>query len=116
MSFDHLMGRVYDIDHYNCAHFVCEAWQHETGQDLAHRMQGFLRRVSDKQFLKSDIQQFIKLEQPISPCLVVFQRTGISPHIGLFVRGKVLHLDENGVKFQPLDVVNIGFQRMSFYQ
>lgn len=116
MSFDHLMGRVYDIDHYNCAHFVCEAWQHETGRDLAHRMQGFLRRVSDKEFLRSDIQQFIKIEKPLSPCLVVFHLAGVSPHIGLFVRGKVLHLDECGAKFQPLDIVKIDFQRVSFYQ
>lgn len=116
MSFDHLMGRVYDVDHYNCAHFVCEAWQYETGQDLAHRMQGFLKTVSDRKFLKTDMQQFTKLTTPVSPCVVVFHMPRESPHVGLFIRGKVIHISRDGVKFQSLDVVKMGFKRVSYYQ
>jgi hypothetical protein len=44
------------------------------------------------------------------------QRPKTPPHIGVFLRGKVLHLKESGAEFQPLDVASFGFTKMGFYK
>lgn len=116
MSIDHLFNRVYDINTYNCVHFLCEAWKHVTGQNLSHRLEGFLQPASARVFKKSEIKQLTKLEGPADPCIVVLHKPRHSPHVGMFLRGKVLHISALGVQYQPLHVVQIGFNRVSFYQ
>lgn len=115
-SIDPLFFHEYDIDKYNCVHFLCDAWKHITGEDLAARMSGWLCAVSEKRFLKEQVRQFERLAQPVSPCIVLFQAPGESPHVGLFYRGKVLHIEQTGVQYMPLNVVAFGFNRVRFYK
>lgn len=115
-SIDCLLGRRYHIDNYNCAHFLADAWQHVTGDDIREHLQGWLRPVPDRQFIKSDIAWFEIIGRPESPCIVVFQGKNKSPHVGLFYCNRVLHITESGVHFVPLDLARIGFSRVRFYR
>lgn len=85
-------------------------------EDLSERLKGFLRSVSDKQFIKNDIKTFKRIEQPADPCIVLFQSPHQSPHVGLFYRRKVLHITPQGVQRVPLSVARFGFSRVRFYQ
>lgn len=116
MSIDAFFNRKYDRNNYNCAHFVCEVWESITGEDLTHKLAGFLRSPDDRRAVLSDLRVFKRLDRPESPCLALMQRRGSAPHVGLFVRGRVLHIHEMGVEFQPIDVASRGFEKIGFYK
>ena len=116
-SIDCLLDRTYDINNYNCVHFLCEAWLYLFDENLESRLNGFLRAITDKQFIKDDIRTFKKIPQPVDPCIVVMQANLQSPHVGLFYGRKVLHLNgHHAAKYEPLHMAMIGFDRVSFYQ
>lgn len=116
ISIDPLFGREYDIDNYNCVHFLCDAWLHVTGQDLEKRMGAFLAAVSNMKAERQTMREFKRLKQPDEPCIVFFKSRHQSSHVGLFLRHKVLHLSRDGVQFQPLHVVASSFEQVRFYQ
>lgn len=115
MSVDQYFNREYDIRKYNCAHLVCEAWKDLTGFDLAGVLRGFLSGAKDRRTILSDLRKMRQLDEPVDPCIVLMQQGRNAPHVGLYVRGRVLHIREQGVHFQPLDVVSIGFPKVRFY-
>lgn len=115
-SIDSLFFRVYDRDNYNCCHFLADAWQHVTGQDMRQRLQSWLCAASDWKVTRQDMQQFRRLAAPESPCIVLLQNA-IGPHVGLFYCGKVLHITEQqGVQYMPLEIVQQGYARVRFYK
>lgn len=115
MSIDHFFTRQYHEGTYNCAHFVAEVWQWLTGGDIRDHLDGFLLPPA-KRFVKTEIRRrFVRLEKPRSPCIVLMHRTKGSAHVGLFLNGKVLHIEKPGVRFQPVDVATIGFRTHRFY-
>lgn len=113
---DPLFGKTYNPPHYHCSHFLCDAWQMVTGEDLTARMAGVLRAVSTGGIKKSDFTPFRRIAKPESPCIVLLRRHGVSPHVGMFWRGRVLHISAQGVHYMPLRVVSIGFDKVSFYK
>lgn len=116
MSIDTFFHKKYDRNSYNCAHFVCDVWQHVTGEDLTLRLVGFLQAPANRKAVLSDLRSFQRLQTPQSPCLALMQRRGSAPHVGIFIRGRVLHIHEMGVEFQPIDVASRGFERIGFYK
>lgn len=116
MSIDKFFFRKYDKNKYNCAHFVCEVWLEETGEDLSEKLTGALLPKKERNIPISARHNFTKLDSPESPCLVIFQSKGVSPHIGIYLRGKVLHIKESGVEYQPIEVVGVNFKKIGFYK
>lgn len=116
MTLDDLFDRTYDRVNYNCAHFVSEAWPVVTGQGLPDAFAGFLLPPSDRTATLPQRASFERLSDPASPCLVLMDRPGATPHVGIWYNGKVLHLTELGVNYQPLDVANNGFSKTRFYR
>ncbi len=54
----------------------------------------------------------------IEGCIVAFhhRNPNKAPHVGLFRLGRILHLQESGVSWMPIQVVQaFGFNRVSFY-
>jgi len=116
MSIDKYFERTYNRKRYNCAHLVCEVWKDITGEDLSQQMRGFFAGSGETTAIIGDLRNFQKLLKPVSPCIVLFQSPRMSPHVGMFIRGRVLHIQQRGVEYQPLDVVSMNFKRVSFYQ
>ena len=116
MSIDPFFNRVYDKSKYNCAHFVAEVWQHLTGDDIHDFLKGFLLPPRER-YVKSGVRHnFEKLGKPTSPCIVLMRKPCLAPHVGLFYQGRVFHINEMGVQFQPLNVATRGFTKLSFYK
>lgn len=115
MSIDKFFNRTYERNHYNCAHFVCEVWKDLTGQDISGSMSGFLVPMKERHALPTLRRYFERLEGPRSPCIVLMQRPRYAPHVGIYLRGRVLHIQEHGVEFQPIDVATIGFTQIGYY-
>lgn len=116
MSVDRYLDRQYDARHYNCAHLVCEVWSDIKGEAMAEMLRGFLCGPAQRQAKASDLRRIRFLGRPESPCVVLMQSPGQPPHVGVWIRGRVLHLPEKGTaQYQPLDVVRIGFRQVRFF-
>lgn len=115
MSLDKYFGRQYHPDTYNCAHFVCEVYKDLAGTDISNVLEGFLRPVAARTAVLATLRRVTLLARPLSPCIAFMQRKVGGPHVGVWVRGKIIHLLENGsVQYQPLDVASRGFIRVRF--
>lgn len=115
-SIDPYLTRVYDEDRYNCLHLVDEAWRGVVGGDIRDRLNQLLAARAHRRPDWALKRGFRVLPGPVEPCLVVMRRPLVQPHIGLFLRGRVLHINELGVEFQPLEVASRGYKTTRFYQ
>lgn len=117
-SHDHLLSKQYDREHYNCVHFVCEAGKDLYENDRSEALELFMRPVQDKQFLPSRIKLLNPLPMEKEGCIVAFHHRDNhqSPHVGIFRMGRILHIQETGVSWMPMHVVQaMGFDRVSYY-
>lgn len=114
MTLAELMGRRLAPD-YNCAHFVCDLWQVETGEDIRHSFEGLLMPAEAR---RADLRVkacFNRVRRPVSPCIVLLRRARATPHVGVYVRGRVTHLADSGPIRQPLEVASLGYKSVRFY-
>lgn len=102
---DYLAKEHRGVD-YNCLHFAREAWRDLTGEDLP---------ATELRITKKVVKSFKRLDNPVDPCVVLMRRKFATPHIGIYYRGKVLHLRESGAEFFPLPVATLGFTTVRFY-
>jgi hypothetical protein len=108
------MGAVYHASKYNCAHFVCDVWKGETGQDISQTMHGVLFAPRDRKLKLGDVHKVTVLKEPVSLCLVLMRNKWES-HVGVWLRGKVLHLVQCGAQYVPLEVARVGFTKVRFF-
>lgn len=113
MSLDEFLGRRYNFDKYNCGHFVAEVWQHLTGENIDELCKSFVQSDSETYFKL--FKQRRKLRAPESPCVVFLQAPKLLPHAGIYVDNRVLHLTENGAKFDDLSILRV-YYRLSYYK
>ena len=92
---------------YNCAHFAGDVWEHETGEDIRPILTGFLAVRRERRITSSLHRDFIRIENPVSPCIVLFRHpeAKVDPHVGVYLRGKVLHLDGKAPIRQEVQVI-----------
>lgn len=117
MNTNPYLSRCYDQRYYNCFDFVREVWLELTGVDLQCQTQD---QCTDPQELTERAlhvsSKLHRLPALTDPCLILFQRPRIAPHIGVFLDTRVLHLRERGPLYQPLSQITPMYPEMSFYQ
>lgn len=116
MSIDKFFFRIYNRKTYNCAHLACEVWKHLTGEDLSKQMQGFFAGRGETKAVLKDLRGFVRLPKPVSPCIVLLQAPRLAPHVGIFLKGRVIHIQPRGVEFQPIEIVSNNFTKVGFYK
>ena len=115
-SVDRYLGRRFDRISFTCLDLAREVWRDTTGEDLGERLQGLFAPAAERSLASRHLRAFERLPGPVSPCLVLMRRPRAAPHIGVFLRGRVIHARERGVEFQPLEVVSFGFSLVEFYR
>jgi hypothetical protein len=117
LSIDPFLDRVRKTN-YNCLDFSREVWLAMFGEDIRQRLDKLCAGVRSDggRIMLSGLRGFTRLELPESPCFVVMQRSKVQPHIGLFIRGRILHLADKGVEYQPLTVARRYFTKIGFYR
>lgn len=100
---------IYDADSYCCEHFLIDAYNHYTTINLTDKLlqSGF--------FNVQNLRNFKQVATPSQYSIVLF-RAKNQAHVGLWLDGRVLHLEPHGVVWQLLDVVKKGFDRVVFYE
>jgi hypothetical protein len=115
MSVDKYLDRTFDRSRYNCLDFVREVWLDLTGIDLASKLMGVFGCPSERTPSRKHFRAFREISNPGDMCLVYMESPKTAPHIGVFIRGRVLHLHERGVEYLPVDIAARGFKRVRYY-
>lgn len=115
MTTDEFLTRRYHKRDYNCAHLVVEVFERLQGAEVAQVLRGYLCAPSERRNSKNDLRRAVVLPKPITPCVVLMQRKR-ETHVGVWWRGKVLHiLEDRGVQYVPLEVASLGFPKVRFF-
>lgn len=115
MTLDSFFGRAYHRRRYNCAHLAIEVWEYLHNRPVAAAMRGFLvpGEVSGGLGHATGVQP---LTRPCDPCFVLMRSKVREPHVGVFYKGKIIHLAGNHrVQYQPPDVVTMGYTRIRYF-
>ena len=116
MNLDIFFCKVYHKKNYNCAHFVAEVWKYLTGEDISYKLNCFFEPEASRKFKLSDGKNFKRVNPSNDTfSIALMQRAGHTPHVGIFINGRILHIHENGVECQPVDVASRGFKRVRYY-
>lgn len=115
MNTDSYLNKQYDKRNYNCAHFVSEVWLDLFGYDLSIQLQGFMTERCKRNAKLSELRKLKKIYEPKSPCIVWLHSKNIS-HVGIYIEGRILHITEDGVKYELLETLKLGFKKASFYE
>lgn len=115
MRVDKYLLKEYSL-RYNCWDFAREVWSELTGTDLGAQTPEVHtpNSYTDRALKVANTLQ--KLENVTDPCIVLFQRSRINPHVGVYYKGRVLHLDKNGAQYLPLDQVSAIYTKVTYYQ
>lgn len=100
---------------YNCFSFVRDVWQELTGIDLGDQTPKEHTVNSYNERALKVANTLVKLDSLRDPCIVLLQRARMEPHVGVYYRGKVLHLTKRGAYYIPLDQITPGYPNVSFY-
>lgn len=116
ISVDEYFSRRFVEDEYECVHLTRDVWLDLTGENLEVRLKALRERSSERRIHVSDVKGFVKLSSPEDPCIVLMRRPKTHPHMGVYLRGRVLHLTDRGVYFCRPEVVRLVYPEMDFYR
>lgn len=96
---DDYMPRRFDMRTSNCWHLVRDVWRDMTGVDLGDLTpaQTDSCALDDAVWEAAEGPRFVRIEQPRQPCIVLMRRRSEMPHVGVFMRWRLLHMTPKGV-------------------
>lgn len=113
---DNFLQKEYDAKNYNCWHFACDVWSSLTGQLYSPSRTDDYHTVSQLHDAALNMTgSFESLPTPLNPCFVLMRRLRIPPHIGIFIDGRVLHLNDRGAYFDSLDHATACFTEVTYH-
>lgn len=99
---------------YDCLDLVAEVWEAHTGEDIRERL-GDLLGADGRQIGKARTS-FTRLARPEDPCIAVMHSDRGDPHVGVYLRGRILHLLGRSPEFMEPDVAARGFTRVRYFR
>lgn len=115
-SVERFIVKEYDKKNYNCWHFACDVWSSMTGQLYTPDKVDNYQPTSQLHERALNIaQQFVTLDSPKSPCFVLMRRQRLEPHVGIFMNGNILHLNERGAFYQPAHTVTACYPTVTYH-
>jgi hypothetical protein len=113
-SVDPYLSRIYEINSYTCLHFACDVWEDLTGTNVTPV---FTEILPPKHGLltKNTVKKFSRVPQPVDPCFVLMRNKSDTPHMGVYLRRRVLHLTGTGAKYESLDTLRGIYPDIRFY-
>lgn len=116
ISVDGFLQRKYVEGKYNCYDFVRDVWRELTGVDIGDMARPQMDKEGFEGRWEHVAAKWVRLDALRDPCVVLFQRPRMIPHVGVYMRGKVLHLPHgSNARFEDLAVAKIGFNRLSYF-
>lgn len=115
-SVERFITKEYHGRNYNCWHFACDVWSALSGQVYAADPVDV--ELNPSALHEQALQmtgQFTTLDKPRSPCFVLMRRQRLNPHVGVYINGKVLSLNERGASYVDLDHATACYPTVTFH-
>lgn len=108
-------ARPFHLSQYNCWHFLRDAWLDATGFDLGDRVPANASGYRER-FERGASQEHKRISEPVSPCIAYFPKARkATPHIGMYWRGKILHLDRIGALYEKPSAMTARMGPVEYY-
>lgn len=115
ISIDKYLGMTFDLRHFNCFDLVRDLWCELKGVDLG-KQTPYELDVEALSIRADEIKMRLhELKEPRDPCIVLMQRGRIAPHVGVFYKGRVLHINIRGAEYGELHHVTACWPKVSYY-
>jgi len=113
---DKYLAWEFNANSQNCWTLARAFWKELTGVDIAHETRIASVPLSELDAEVRMVSQLLEnVDELQDPCLVLMQRDRLTPHVGVYYRGRVLHLNRQGCAYQALDHVTACFPHVSYY-
>lgn len=112
---DSYLSKTFHIKRYNCWHLLRDAWLDLTGDDLGERTPEQLSQASLVGRFDTDVPTFRLLNKAQDPSLVLMERRGVIPHVGVFFGGRILQITNSGPSYMPPQAATLGFETVRYY-
>ena len=113
MNLDQFHNRTYNAKHYNCMHFMADVWLHLTNIDIRNQIESIF---NEHKFKNKHMRVIQPLNEPVNPCIAVMKRPRSTPHVGIYIDGRILHLTELGVECFPVEIAMRGFSNIRYFK
>lgn len=114
-----MIGKRYDIDHWNCTHEVAE-WYELNG--FGNVLRSVDRNKWDIHFVRWMRKRFIEINQPEQSCLITMKHRVGGLHVGVWDCGMIHHCYEPNDKTigqtirSPLSHVKIEYKEIRYWR
>lgn len=114
---DEYMARSFDLRSSNCWTLVRDVWLEMTGVDLGDLTppETDLASLDDAVWAAVEGPQFVRLERPANPCIVLMRRRREMPHVGVLLKWRLLHMTARGVRNPWWSDVAREFDSLEYY-
>jgi hypothetical protein len=101
---------------YNCFDLVSEAWLALTGECITDRFPRLQGAFVDRKMTHTGLRSAERLKTPVTPCVAIFQRPRTVPHVGIWIDGRILHLNESGAEFTLPEIAKRYYRTVRYYR
>jgi hypothetical protein len=112
---DKYLAKTFDMRTYNCWDFTREAWLELTGKDIGHRTPPAISKESLRKTFSAGETEFVQLPNAQDPCIILLTSPVLIPHVGVYIRGNVLHMADTGPRYEPVQLASLLFATTRFY-
>ena len=115
-SIDPLLDRQYNADSYHCVHFVIDAGKYLFGYDFSVNFLGLGEPLSiNGAPSRHTVSHSVRATKPSDGTVVLITKLDNGLHVGLYLDGRVLHLTEQGVRFETVRALGRMYKRIRYY-
>jgi hypothetical protein len=116
MSIDVLLDKRYDSDNYHCVHFVIDAGKHLFNYDFSPNFLGLDKALTHNGApSRHTVAHSQRADTPSDGTVVLITKLDNGLHVGLYLDGRVLHLTEQGVRFETVRALGRMYKRIRYY-
>ena len=116
MSIDALLDKRYDSDNYHCVHFVIDAGKHLFNYDFSANFLGLDKSLTHNGTpSRHTVAHSQRADTPTDGTVVLMTKLDNGLHVGLYLDGRVLHLTEQGVRFETVRALGRMYKRIRYY-
>ena len=114
-SIDPLLNRKFDHDNYHCVHFLIDAGKELFDYDFSHCFLGLTCSLDTLMLTKRSMEQANLVNVSRDGTIVLMMTLDNRHHVGLYYCGRVIHLPENGPRFEMLRSIKRRYKKVRFY-
>jgi len=115
ITYVELMSKSHDAQNYHCGHFLLDAWMFITKQDISCAIGGLLLPLDQCNMKGCDLTKLKWIDEPEDPCIMSMRNARGLGHVGIYVKGKMLHLAQHYPCIIPLEQVMTHYRGLRYY-